>query len=210
MEVIVINENKLKITMSKTDMINYGLDENEFHCSVINAREILEKILHNTPIKTGFENISPEDKILIQLYPEKHGGCELYVTKITLEEKEGTIFMPQENEDKYLLPKPIQKKQIAKNSLISYRSECLEHSIDASKELILRNFVGESSFYQNSDGKYYLLINAKSSINADIHSQIDFLSDFGELTNTENSFLLLSEYGKCIFSRNAIESLSEI
>ena len=138
---------------------------------------------------------------------EKVAAKELEEKQKKIQELENTI---KENEDKYLLPKPIQKKQIAKNSLISYRFECLEHSIDASKELILRNFIGESSFYQNSDGKYYLLINAKSSINADIHSQIDFLSDFGELANTENSFLLLSEYGKCIFSHNAIQSLSEI
>ena len=147
MELIVINENKLKIIMSKTDMKNYGLDENEFHCSVINTREILEKILHNAPLKTGFENISHEDKILIQLYPDKNGGCELYVTKITLDEKEGTIFMPQENEEKYLLPKPIQKKQTIKTPIISYRFECLEDGIKAAKELILRDFVGESSFY---------------------------------------------------------------
>ena len=102
MELIVINENKLKITMSKTDMINYGLDENEFHCSVINTREILNKILHNAPVQTGFENISPKDKILIQLYPDKSGGCELYITKITLDEMEDTMFMPQENDEKYL------------------------------------------------------------------------------------------------------------
>lgn len=210
MELIVINENKLKIIMNKTDMKNYGLDENEFHCSVINTREILEKILHNAPLKTGFENISHEDKILIQLYPDKNGGCELYVTKITLDEKEGAIFMPQENEEKYLLPKPIQKKQTIKNQIISYRFECLEDSIKAAKELILRDFVGESSFYRNADKKYYLLLNPKQNKNDDFTPQIEFLSEFGEVVNIENTFLLLSEYGKCIFKHMAIELLSEI
>ena len=82
MELIVINENKLKIIMSKTDMKNYGLDENEFYLSVTDTRKILGKILQNCTIKTGFETILPSDKILIQLYPEKGGGCELFVTKI--------------------------------------------------------------------------------------------------------------------------------
>ena len=210
MELVVINENKLKITMDKADMKLYGLDENDFHCSVINTREILEKILHNYPYQTGFENISRDDKILIQLYPDKNGGCELYVTKITLDEKEGTIFMPLENEEKYLLPKPIQKKQTINNPIISYRFECLEDSIKAAKELILRDFVGESSFYRNIDKKYYLLLNPKQNKNDDFTPQIEFLSEFGEVSNIENTFLLLSEYGKCIFKHKAIELLSEI
>lgn len=210
MELIIINENKLKITMSKTDMINYGLDENEFHCSVINAKDILQKILHNAPLQTGFENISAEDKILIQLYPEKNGGCELYVTKITLDESEEYIFMPQENEEKYLISKPTIKKYTTKSPIVCYRFESLEHSISASKELITRNCSLENSFYQNCDGKYYLIINVKSIQNGEINPQIEFLSEFGEMCNSENTFLLLSEYGKCIFSRNAIESLSKI
>lgn len=202
MELIVINENKLKIMMSKSDMQSYGLDENEFYCSITNAREILEKILHNSPICTGFENISIEDKILLQLYPDKNGGCELYVTKITIDEKEDALFMPQENKPKYLLP-----KAIIKTPLISYKFEALEDVIFASKELISRNYTGESSFYQNYDGKYYLFMNTSGTKN-DTH--VEFLAEFGESTNAENSYLMLSEYGKCLFKRDALRSLSEI
>lgn len=210
MELIVINESKLKIMMSESDMKNYGLDENEFHCSVINAREILDKILHSSPIHTGFENISNDDKILMQLYPDQHGGCELYVTKITLDEKEDALIMPQENEEKYLLPRSVEKKQIKKSNLISYRFERLEYGISAAKELILRNFSGESSFYQGSDGKYYLFIHARQEQNYYALSYIEFLSEFGEQVNAENTYLLLLEYGKCIFKNNAICELSKV
>ena len=210
MELIVINENKLKIMMSQTDMKSYGLDENEFHCSVINTREILERILHNTPVQTGFENISVEDRILMQLYPDKNGGCELYVTKITFDDKEGALFMPQENEEKYLLPKPIQKKQNSKTSLISYRFEKLEHGILAAKELILRGFSGESAFFKSFDGKYYLFINSKQGQINDVKTYAEFLAEFGESTNAENTYLMLSEYGKCILKQDAVEALCEI
>ena len=210
MELIVINESKLKIMMSESDMKNYGLDENEFHCSVINTREILDKILHSSPIHTGFENISNDDKILMQLYPDKHGGCELYVTKITLDEKEDALIMPQENEEKYLLPRSVEKKQIKKSNLISYRFERLEYGISAAKELLLRNFFGESSFYQGNDEKYYLFISEKQSSNCSVSSTTEFLSEFGEFTNAENTYLLLLEYGKCIFEKNAIWELSRI
>ena len=210
MELIVINENKLKILMSRTDMERYGLDENEFYCSVINTREILDRILHNTPIKTGFENISADDKILIQLYPDKNGGCELYVTKISLDEKGDALFMTEEREERYLLPRPTQKKQVQKYPPISYRFEKLESVIDVAKELMVRSFKGESSFFCNSDGKYYLFVNPNQMQSADLHIYTDFLSEFGEVTNAENSYLTLLEYGNCIFKQNAVEQLCEI
>lgn len=210
MELILINENKLKIMMSATDMKTYGLDENEFHCSMINTRRILEKILHNAPICTGFENMSTDDKILMQLYPEKNGGCELYVTKISLDEKGGANYMPRENEEKYLLPKAILKKQNTKTALVSYRFERLEHAINAAKELFIRNFSGESAFYRNEDGKYFLFVNNKQSQTDDEGINIEFLSEFGETTNAENTYLLLLEHGKCITKDRAIELLSEI
>ena len=209
MELIVINENKLKIMMNKSDMSTYGLDENEFHCSLTNTRSILERILHNSPIRTGFENISFDDRILMQLYPDKNGGCELYVTKISLDEKEDAFAMPRENEERYLLPKATPKKQSIKQSLISYRFEGLEHVIKAAKELLIRNFSGECALYHNDDGKYYLFVNSKSQ-DYDEKANIDFLSEFGELTNAENSYLLLLEHGKCIFKDEAIKHLSEI
>lgn len=210
MELIVINENKLKIMMNKDEMRVFGLDENEFYCSVTNAREILDKILHSSPVKTGFEGLDKYDKLLIQLYPEINGGCELYVTKISFEENEEANFMSEENESRYLLPKHIPKKMTLKTPLVSYRFENLEHSISAAKELSQRGFYGESAFYQNHDGKYYLFVSTKSSQGDDMKAQTEFLSEFGENTNAENSFLLLSEYGKCIFKQNSIEQLAKL
>ena len=202
MELIVVNENKLKIVMSENDMHAYGLDENEFYCSVTNARAILEKILHNSPIKTGFENVSTEDKILIQLYPDKNGGCELYVTKIAFDEMEDTSFMIDENESKYLLPKPK-----GKPVLISYKFDKLEHAIKAARETYKHNYSGISSFYKDSSGKYYLFIGTQGKENLRI---MDFLSEFGDQINSENTYMLLCERGKCIFKDNAIEDLTKI
>ena len=202
MELIVINENKLKIVMSKGDMCSYGLDENEFYCSVTNSREILKKILHNAPIETGFENIFAEEKILIQLYPDKNGGCELYVTKIPLNEMEGDSFMLEENESQYLLPKPI-----AKAPLISYKFENLEYAINAAREIHRCSYKGSSSFYKDIERKYVLFVSNQSKDSLRI---IDFLSEFGEQVNSENTYMLLSERGQCIFKEKAIEELSKI
>ena len=210
MELIVINENKLKIIMNNKDMQFYNLDENEFYCSVTNTREILAKILHNTQVRTGFENISNNDKILMQLYPDKNGGCELYVTKITLDEKEENLFMVQENEEQYLLPKHIQKKPPPKIQPISYRFDKLEYVIQAAQEMHKRSYDGISSFYRDDYGKYFLIISNQKNDNTEHKSKIDFLSEFGEITNVENTYLALLEKGICIFKEKAIEQLLKI
>ena len=210
MELIIINENKLKIMMTQNDMKAYGLDENEFYCSITNSKEILKKILHNSPLHTGFEYISPFDKILMQLYPDKSGGCELYVTKITLDEKEGEEFMSYDNEERYLLPKPTSKKESAKIPLLSYRFDKLENAIQVTRELIRRNYIGASSFYRDFEGKYFLFVIHTKSDNSDSTSPIDCLLEFGELVNAENSRMHLLEKGKCIFKEKAVEQLSKL
>ena len=75
MELILINENKLKIILSSDEMERFDLDENEFHLCISNSRQILERIL----IEHGRHdllNFTKGAKLLLQLYPDKNGGCE--------------------------------------------------------------------------------------------------------------------------------------
>ena len=83
----------------------------------------------------------------------------------------------------------------------------IEHCISAAKELNIRDFSCDSSLYRHVDGKYYLILNSKYVQNT---THIDFISEFGDISNSENAFLMLTEYGKCILKENAIGLLSEI
>ena len=213
MELIVIGENKLKIMMSQGDMERFGLDENEFYLSVTDTRKILDKILQNCPVKTGFETILPSDKILIQLYPEKDGGCELFVTKIELDSecdsKEEDIFMPPLNDERFLLPGTTKKNAESKKIHLTYSFEELDFLIAACKELHKRGFFGKSSFYKGEEGKYFLFISAVKEEN-EKSPPVSFISEFGELENTDRTSLYLAEYGECIMEKDAVELLGGI
>ena len=80
MELIVINENKLKITLSESDMKQYSLDCNTVDYDNTETRKAFWSILDEVKQKTGFDAAS--QKIFVQLYPSKKGGCEMYVTKL--------------------------------------------------------------------------------------------------------------------------------
>lgn len=207
MELILINENKLKIMMNDNDMREFGLNENEFYLSASNTRAILSKILMKSNVHTGFENLTSDDKILIQLYPEAHGGCELFITKIPIDDMEFSeeeFFMHQGNE-RYLLPKSAPQKEAAYRKIpLTYEFLKLEYLIAACKALKKQSFSGESTLYHLSDGKYILFIKQENGVN----EQINFLSEFGQLENTENAHLRTLEGGTNIFQRNAVEKIS--
>lgn len=208
MELIVINENKLKITLSATDMHKYGLDENEFHLSITNTRRVLSKILHNSPIKTGFESETPNERLLLQLYPEKGGGCELYVTRLIIDsencEKEEIGMAEQENR---LLP--IAKSQFEqKTGTLCYKFENFSNLISACRASVIINSPLQSSLFFGDDEKYYLFVENRS-LNEDSQS-INLFLEFGELENSERARLALYEHGKEICKSSAINMLSQL
>ena len=81
MEWIRIGDNKLKIMLSAQDARHYALNidgsDQAPHTSGNSIRGILSDLL----AETGFD--AGEDKMYIQLYPSKDGGCELFITKIS-------------------------------------------------------------------------------------------------------------------------------
>ncbi len=210
MELIVINENKLKIIMSKADMTRYGLDENEFHLSVSNAKEILSKILLCSTVKTGFESISADDKILLQLYPERHGGCELYVTRLSV--SNGDILEEDENmaQENYLLPQATNayiKHEM--EGTVCYSFDDLSSITSASRALMGYENEDNSSLYRGENGKYYVFIK-NTAVENKKSPRLSVLSEFGELENAHSAFLSLCERGECICERNAISILAKI
>ena len=214
MELIIINENKLKITMTAPDMKEYGIDENEFHLSLIDTKRVLKRILSKTNIKTGFENIGKGEKLLLQLYPEKHGGCELYITRISLNETdEEEMELTDDEAERYLLPQSSKKTAYLENRPSTYMFDNLEDLIHACKELVKRNFRKKSSLYTHGSGKFYLLItdNEENDTQEKEKSrQYSFLSEFGEQINDKNFHIFLSEYGKIVIEADAAIKLSQI
>ena len=208
MELIVINENKLKITLTENEMKEYGLDENEFHLSLAHTRSILNKILHNSPNITGFERTNDNEKLLLQLYPEKNGGCELYVTRLCLDDEcdeTEDISMPTEKSsqgNKKALPSSNNRI-----SLICYGFYAIADVIDACRALKSRNVEYESTLYMSEEEKFYLFL-YKTGAEDEKNSPSSVLSEFGELENAERSILLMMERGKKISQKNAIVELS--
>ena len=80
MEFLLVGESKIKIVLSEDERVSYNLNAAAPDISGPSARRSFWSILDMAKREVGFDPSG--DKILIQLYPLKQGGCEIFVTKL--------------------------------------------------------------------------------------------------------------------------------
>jgi negative regulator of genetic competence, sporulation and motility len=80
MELLVISDSKLKIMLDREDMEKHGLFGADLDYDDPATRKKLLRVLDEIKGKCGFDTAA--DKLLIQLYPSKDGGSEMFVTKL--------------------------------------------------------------------------------------------------------------------------------
>ena len=80
MELIMISNSKLKIMLTSEDMKEYSLDCNTLSYENTETRRAFWSILDEAKHRTGFDAAS--ERVFVQVYPSKKGGCEMYVTKL--------------------------------------------------------------------------------------------------------------------------------
>ena len=87
MEFYVICSTKLKITMTEEETAQYGIKATDGEYEGSSVRTSLGLILARAESEAGFK--VGTEQVLIQLYPMREGGCEIFVTKLsTLSGKE--------------------------------------------------------------------------------------------------------------------------
>lgn len=80
LEFLVINESKLKIIMTPEDTAKYDFSSATADYDSPDTRRLFWRILDEAHDEVGFD--PKGDKILIQFYPSRDGGCEIFVTKL--------------------------------------------------------------------------------------------------------------------------------
>lgn len=93
MELILISESKLKITLTAEDMEANGISEERLTCGEKDVRRIFGSVLDEARRKTGFD--AECGRLYVQVYPSKAGGCEVYFirgegAKMSRPQKSGT------------------------------------------------------------------------------------------------------------------------
>ena len=84
MELIVIDETKLKIMLTAPDMQHYDLHAERMTTANAATRNAFRHIFNDARQRIGFDTSG--ERLLVQLYTSRGGGCEIFVTKLCAED----------------------------------------------------------------------------------------------------------------------------
>ena len=213
MELIMISSSKLKIMLSADDMTKYALGT-DIDYADIKTRQAFRSILNEAREKTGFD--AESEKIYIQLYPSKKGGCEVYITKID-DDSECEYDIPhiKTSETKALCKTlerstgiiPAPKRHLAKERKRAYSFLSSEYLVCVCRRLLSIGWKGQSSAYRDENGKFYILLKEKSSQELTHLDKLSFIFEYGNVENHNSIIKYLGEHGKTICKVGAVEKL---
>lgn len=195
MEILLISDAKLKVMMTREDMQTYALEGDEIDYDTTETRKAFWSILDEAKRRTGFD--AAKDKVLIQLYPSKDGGCELFVTKLGL------------------VP-PVAEKTIARSGRVAMLSKrraiwgfsLLSDLTEACAHLSCKEKAEDSDVYYADDGRYYLVLQERLGKNDQL-SEYSCLSEYGECM-PYTGLDYIKEHGICIKQGGAVALFAQL
>ena len=202
MEWIRISKNKLKIMLNAEDARRYALDCETADYADVMTREAFREILTDVRAETGFD--AAEDKIYIQMYPSKEGGCELFVTKMGL-----MIAEPHCTPKQVATPcEKVKKSPVMRRRQCAFTFSELADLLALCKRLS-PTFHGESEVWQDEYAAWWLLLTDRGdplTLREDFH----FALEYGTGAKAAETRIMLGEHGKLICKGNAVAVLGQL
>lgn len=225
MEIIPINDSKLKIMLDELDMKELHISD-EADCARGETRLAIRTLLERAKTQTGFNTEGAE--IFVQLYTSKGGGCELFITKGSSlpipsgeEERKGDK-RPQKKREGQQKKKPqedycsLQGKQEALPAhrrptfgKMIFSFESLRDICAACKILNQKDVDIDSRAYRGEGNDFYLVL---ENANMSAYSRLDdltFILEFGRRERADHINTYLLEHGRTICAEHALETLSQ-
>lgn len=187
MEIVRISEEKLKLTLCKEDLEKYRLKPDELDYDKTETRRVIWQILDDAKKKTGFD--AAADRALIEAYPGRRGGCEIYVTMLS--EKK--------------------KRRGVRGRFGIYRFADAESLFSLSAALLRIGRDYESDLYRlRGDSGYYLCM--KEPLEESIRrentlSPLSFVEEYGVKCKQAGFLHYIKERGECLIEHDAVSRL---
>ena len=202
----MIREDKLKVLLTPFDMMKYELTCEKLDYDNTETRKAIWSILDFAKQETGFD--AAIGKIRIEVYPEKSGGCAIYITKLKSSELPSHEPM---NETIAKTTPPSGKITVV------YQFKETDSLIRVCRFLSHRGYRDESSAFfetlEKGELRYFLEI--RESVPASLKKtrylrENLFIEEFGEKLESEESVFYLHERTSPICRDNAVQTLAAL
>ena len=188
MEWIRISQNKLKLMLTAEDVRRYALTTEAEQYETMPDKSIFRAILTDVRGMCGFD--ATEDKVYIQMYPSKEGGCELFVTRMgLLTVQDARTFLPVRH----------------RAEPAAFLFERIDDLLSVCRILHVRRYRGKSAAWRDEQGRLWLFL-------ADGAERVpfDFIGEYARRLPAADILPFLPEHGVAICREKAVETLSAI
>lgn len=186
MDLLLIGEGKLKLTLSRNDMDDYDLDSRALDWSDTGTRRAVWSILDEAKKRCGFD--AARERVMVQVFPSADGGCEIFVSNV----------------GKRAGDPDVERFFVARRYPVSgahpYRFDRLSDLLDCCRAAAVSGYSGSSAAYSCDDGRYILLL----------CSDPPFACEFGSKMTAGEAELIIGEHTSTICRDNAVETLSSV
>ena len=186
MVVELIDKTRLLIILDGTDMLAFDFTFDDFFWEDPHSKQIVKDLLEIAKERTGFS--ADDKKLMIEAIPQGD-GCMILFT-----------LLPSKKDGK-------RKTYKIKNSgepfvYVFENSDNLLNAVEKLFNMSNSSYDSQLLFYKN---KYYLIINASNGLPPPMSI---LLSEYGNLKGKgKRTFARISEYGKTIIDKNAIQKI---
>lgn len=181
--------------LDELDMAKFELDCHDIDYDQLQTKRAFRRILDEVRNRTGFD--AEGEKLFMQVYPCKNGGCELFVTKITTTISYGDFA----------------KKDI---TMCSYKTTIYSFShLDTMLtvcHILEKNRYGmESSAYYTQDDLWHLvLLERVRSGHAKHLGEYSFIEEYAIKKSGSLCLAHIKEHGACIAQEHAVSRLASL
>lgn len=186
MELIVISDTKLKVILTREDMELFSLDCEHME-EEERTRPSMEALFREVKRISGFDAVGA--RVLVQVWRDLSGGCELYVTKLS----------PGEGQE--------ERKGGMRRLRILYSFENLDRLTAVCRVLESRAYRRPSDVYLGEDGRWYLVLETPEE--EEEVGPLSVLEEYGH-RHPLTALTLLSEHGRLIRRGGAVAAFSSL
>lgn len=179
MEIIRIGNDKLKLILTDGDLKKYSLNTERLDYDNTETRRILWQILDEAKKETGFD--AAAERTLVQAYPGRRGGCEIYVTRLVRPAKRHG------------------REEV-------YRFEDADSLFRAAEVALARGDEYESALHKGEEA-YYLTLMLPASVKDEPFSALSYLEEYAERIKGGGTGAYIREHTECLIAREAIKKL---
>lgn len=208
MDMIMISDRKLKVMLTQKDLDGYGVSTEDLDYANTETKRMLWDILNTAKKNVRFN--TDGQRVLLQLFPSRDGGCEIFVCKL------GALPASNAEGPAELFAEPILHCKRGHRSAAppdrkgAFRFESLDWLLTVCRRLFDIGYGGESAAYAGDDRFYYLLLDGMDTTGYLPLDEFSFIKEYGTSESAEGTLHFLSEHGSVICSSDAVATLGSL